>query len=401
MPPQEKPYRVYRGGRTKGKVPAPARRLRPRADGAEGRDGADGRVDYRGPGAGGRRRLSRGRRIAIAIGVLVILLVVWGVASFLAFRGGVKDANKRLDPNARLALTEQSGLLLSHPTNILLMGTDHNKTGGREGDRHSDSIMIVRTDPSKHRIAYLSIPRDLWVSIPGYGDHKINAAFQIGGPALAMKTITRFTGIPINHVAIVDFADFKDLIDAVGGVDLVVPAPIVSNKFDCPYATEQRCQVWQGWRFARGKQHMDGQRALVYARIRENRLDPSESDVTRAERQQRVLQAIASRLTSPTTLVKLPFMGGKVAAPLATDLSPSQLVQLGWVKFRAPAGRALHCRLGGTGASFGGQSVIDPSEDNRNVIAMVVGRSAPQPPAPGSGPYGPGCAVGNAALPRR
>jgi anionic cell wall polymer biosynthesis LytR-Cps2A-Psr (LCP) family protein len=200
---------------------------------------------------------------------------------------------------------------------------------------------------------------------------------------------------------IVDFADFKDLIDSVGGVDVDVPAPIVSNRFDCPYATAQRCQQWEGWRFHKGKQHMNGERALVYSRIRENRLDPSESDVTRGERQQRVLQAIASKLTSPRTLVMLPFMGGDLAKPLSTDLSTGQLTQLGWVKFRAPSGRALHCRLGGTGSFVGGQSVIEPSEDNRNVLAMVVGRSAPQPPAPGSGPYGPGCVVGDRALPRR
>jgi LCP family protein required for cell wall assembly len=399
MPPDEKPYRVYRGGRAKGAVPLPPRPGRTRAgDGGRRRDG---NVDYRGPGGRPRRRLSRGRLVAIGFALLLLLVVVWGATSYLSFRGGVEDANKRLDPNARLALTDQSGLLLSHPTTILLLGTDHAKVGGREGDRHSDSIMLVRTDPSKHRIAYLSIPRDLRVTIPGYGDQKINAAFQIGGAPLAMKTIKDFTGVDVNHVAIVDFADFKDLIDAVGGIDVDVPGPILSNKFDCPYATDQRCAAWQGWRFAKGKQHLDGRRALVYARIRENKLDPSESDVTRAERQQRVLQAIAGRLTSPKTLVKLPFMGDQIAAPLATDLSAQQMVQLGWVKFRAPAGRALHCRLGGTGSYVGGQSVIEPSEDNRNVIAMVMGRSAPQPPAPGSGPYGPGCVVGDAALPRR
>ena len=59
------------------------------------------------------------------------------------------------------------------------------------------------------------------------------------------------------------------------------------------------------------------------------------------------------------------------------------------------------CRLGGTGSTYGGQYVIEPSEDNRNVIAMVVGKSAPQPPPPGSGPFGPGCVVGDEALPRR
>ena len=66
-----------------------------------------------------------------------------------------------------------------------------------------------------------------------------------------------------------------------------MPKPILSNSFDCPYATAARCEAWPGWRFGKGKQTMDGRRALIYSRIRENRLDPSESDITRGERQQR------------------------------------------------------------------------------------------------------------------
>ena len=100
-----------------------------------------------------------------------------------------------------------------------------------------------------------------------------------------------FTGIPIQHVVIVDFNSFKDLIDAEGGITVDVPRKILSNRFDCPYATAQRCQEWQGWRFDKGKQHMDGERALIYSRIRENRLDPSENDLTRGARQQAVAQA--------------------------------------------------------------------------------------------------------------
>ena len=96
--------------------------------------------------------------------------------------------------------------------------------------------MIVRTDPSHHRLAYLSIPRDLLVSIPTVGTAKINAAYQYGGPALAIKTIEAFTGIPIDHVVIVDFDSFKELIDAEGGITIDVPENILSNRFDCPYA---------------------------------------------------------------------------------------------------------------------------------------------------------------------
>ena len=391
----EKPYRVYRGGRVRGGVPLRTKPAPPPREDGEG-------TRYRGPSqpARPRRRWGWGSRIALALGILLLLLVAWGVASYLSFRSGVKAANDRVSAETRAALDPQDGLLLSHATDVLLLGTDHASSTARAGLRHSDSIMLVRTDPSHHRIAYLTIPRDLRVPIPGHGESKINAAFQIGGPALAVRTVRRFTGLPINHVVVVDFGNFSKLIDDLGGIDVTVPAPILSNRFDCPYSSAARCRRWPGWRFAKGKQHMDGRRALVYSRVRENRLDPSESDLTRGERQQRVLQALESKITGVGTVFKLPWVGGDLLRPLTTDLSSGQFLQLGWVKFRASGSRSLYCRLGGDISSSGGQAVIIPSEDNRNVIAMVLGDSAPQPPAPGSGPFGPGCVVGDAALPR-
>ena len=207
--------------------------------------------------------------------VVFLLIVVWAVASWFAFSSGVSDANKRLDPNAKAALNPQSGLLLSHSTTILMLGTDNNaKLASRAGDMHSDSILLLRTDPSHHRLYYLSIPRDLQVAIPGSSTQKINAAFQIGGAALAIKTIRQFTGLDINHVMVVNFGDFKDLIDRLGGITVNVPKPIRSNRFDCPFPTQARCDRWQGWRFHKGPQHMNGERALIYSRIRENLLDP-------------------------------------------------------------------------------------------------------------------------------
>jgi polyisoprenyl-teichoic acid--peptidoglycan teichoic acid transferase len=382
MAREEKPYRVYRGGRAKGKVPAtPSRPSRAARE--------ESRKEYRGPGAA-RRATGRprwGRRIGLAVIVVLVLIVVWAIASWFSFSSGVSDANKRLDPNAKLALAQQSGLLLSHSTTILLLGTDNAAVGHREGDRHSDSIMLLRTDPSHHRLYYLSIPRDLQVPIPGSSTQKINAAFQIGGPALAIKTIRQFTGLEINHVIVVNFADFKDLIDALGGITVNVPKPIRSNRFDCPYPTQARCQQWQGWRFHKGSQHMSGERALIYSRIRENLLDPAETDVTRGARQQGVMDAVAAKFTSPSTLVRIPFSGSGLAKPLTTDLSAGQLVQLGWVKFRASSSSSIHCRLGGD-LSGGGS----PSEDNPATIAMFLGKSAPQPP---TGPFEPGCVIGH------
>jgi LCP family protein required for cell wall assembly len=393
MAREEKPYRVYRGGRAKGKVPTASPRAgRTDRDAAGGRGASGGRppAEYRGPGAPTRRRRPRwGRRIAIGAAVLFVLIVVWAVASWFSFSSGVSDANKRLDQNAKLALASQSGLLISHSTTILMLGTDNAPLVGRTGDNHSDSILLLRTDPSHHRLYYLSIPRDLQVPIPGYGTQKINAAFQNGGPALAIKTIRAFTGLAVDHVMVVNFADFKDLIDALGGITVNVPKPIRSNRFDCPYATQARCSAWQGWRFAKGPQHMSGSRALIYARIRENMLDPAETDITRGARQQAVLEAAASRFTSPTTLMRLPFSGGSLVKPLTTDLSAGQLMQLGWVKFRASNASSIHCRLGG---DLGGGGTGSPSEDNAATIAMFLGKSAPQPPTDA---FGPGCVTGH------
>jgi polyisoprenyl-teichoic acid--peptidoglycan teichoic acid transferase len=385
----QKPYRVYRGGRTKGKVPLVRRAESDRRD----RNG-------RAPRPAGlhepkrRRRVPWGRVLAIGIPAFVLLLVLWTVLGYLAVRRGVADANDRLPASVAAELASQDGLLLTSPTQILLLGTDGDRSVRRAGFNRSDSIMVVRTDPDRKRIAYLSIPRDLRVEIPGHGTRKINNAMQIGGAALALRTVKQLTGLDINHVAIVDFDDFKGVIDALGGITVDVPKKIVSNNFDCPFDAK-RCATWEGWRFGKGEQEMDGRRALIYSRIRENRLDPAENDLTRNARQQQVLDGIAHEVTSVGTFVRLPWIGDDLVQPLATDLSAGQLLQLGWARFRADDSRALHCRLGGTPEAVGGESVLLGGEDNVAAIAMFAGRTAAQPPPPGSGPFGAGCAVGH------
>jgi LCP family protein required for cell wall assembly len=391
---EDKPYRVYRGGRVKGKVPTLPRPERKRSP--------DGRRPSRpaGPAPAGERPRRRRRLIWLTFVILFVVLIVWAVTSYLALRSGVAKANDRLDAGTRSALVPQDGLLLSEPTIILLLGTDHSgRVAARHSARRSDSIQLVRTDPERNRLAFLSIPRDLRVPIPGHGFRKVNAAFQLGGAELTIRTVRSFTGVPVNHVAIVDFGAFRGLIDAMGGITVDVPKPIVSNRFDCPYSTAERCNRWPGWRFGRGKQKMDGRHALVYARIRENRLDPSETDLTRSERQQDVIEAIARKLTRPTTLVIMPWMADDVVRPLTTDLTTNQFLQLGWRKFRASDSHTLHCRLGGSPATVGGESVlIGEADDNLETLAMFRGISAPQPPPRGAGPFAPGCVVGSKRL---
>jgi len=386
MPAQDKPYRVYRGGRVKGRVPL----TRYQSPGKTTPPGS-------GDGAATPKRRRPGRWIAAGIGGLLLLLIVWGVAGYFSMRSGVADANERVPPGVRRQLSKTDGMLVSTPTTILVLGTDGGNRPGRQAANRADSIMLLRTDPGKRRLAYLSIPRDLQVEIPEYGVAKINAANQFGGPALALRTVKDLTGLEVNHVVFVDFDRFEELIDAVGGIEVNVPRRIQSNRFDCPYKTAAQCSAWNGWRFARGKQHMDGRRALVYSRIRHNVLHPSETDFDRARRQQQVVAATLDKVTSFGTSLKLPFVGGDLVKPLATDLSAWELMQLGWVYFRADTGKALHCRLGGDPATVGGESVILGTEDNVSTIAMFTGRSAPLAPARGV-PYAPGCVIGDRRL---
>ena len=139
---------------------------------------------------------------------------------------------------------------------------------------------------------------------------------------------------------------------------------------------------------------MNGWRAQIYSRIRENQLNPADNDITRGERQQQVLHAVIAKLTGFSTFLKAPFSGASFVDPLTTDLSAWDFVELAWVMKRASASSTLHCRLGGNTDPTGTSDII-PSEDNRAVIGMVTGASAPQPPRPGTGTYGPGCFVGH------
>jgi LCP family protein required for cell wall assembly len=386
MSRQDKPYRVYRGGRVKGRVPT-----LPKPERTTSRDGRRRpRLRYPGPGPKEprRRRLGWRSRILLTLALVFLLLVAWAVASYLSLRKGAEDANKRLPPAALNALEPQNGLLLSHSSVILLLGTDHAAyERQRAGFRRTDSILLIRTDPGRGRLSYLSIPRDLRVEIPGHGFNKVNHAMQVGGPALAIRTVRQL--VPeVNHVVIVNFDAFKDVIDEVGGITVDVPGPILSNKFDCPYPTQERCDRWDGWRFAKGRQEMDGRRALVYSRVRENRLNPAEGDMTRGRRQQEVITALLSKLTSLGVLARMPWIGDDVMRPLTTDMSAGEFMQLAVVQKRS--NRELRCRLGGTPQSLGGGSYIAPDEERHRTLLAFLGRSAPQPPLPGSA-FGSGC----------
>ena len=369
----DKPYRVYKGGRAKGGVPTLTRRPRPKPT----RQVDDGRPPerYRGPGPVKReRRWGPGRIVFITVILLILLLIGWTVAGYLSVRSGVKKANSRLSPAAKGQLAPQDGLMISTPSTILVVGSDHSTHPTRRGNRLADTIMLIRTDPEHHSMSYLSIPRDLEVDVPGYGHEKINSSLPLGGPSLTIRTVREAFGFDINHVILLDMTNFKDVIDALGGIEVDVRNPAVTHH-DCPYKSADKCRRWGGWRFGRGRQHMDGKRARVYMRIRNNELNPAEGDLNRVGRQQQVVQATLGKMVGAGTFLRLPFAGDDLVSPLTTDLSTPQVFQLGWLRFRASKDRTVYCRLGVSG----------DGDDNAAVLLMFTGRSAIQPPSPVSG----------------
>jgi LCP family protein required for cell wall assembly len=273
-----------------------------------------GRRRPRAPREGGPLTPGRVLRwIAVAVaGWLVLSLLLFLLSAQL--EGGVSE-------RAEDALSSKGSLLTG--STVLVLGSDarlgESIDESQTGPARADSVMLVRVGFGTVR--KLSIPRDAYAEIPGHGAQKINAAYAIGGAALMIETVERFlgNGLEVNHLIEIDFDDFPELIDALGGIDVTAETKICSPPFD---------NFWKGLTFPKGENHLDGDRALGFARIRKNNCAPNETDLERAERQQEVLNGIRRRLLSPATFLRLPLVSWRAPKTLKTDMSGPSLLAL-------------------------------------------------------------------------
>jgi LCP family protein required for cell wall assembly len=218
-----------------------------------------------------------------------------------------------------------AGFPLTSPNNILVLGSDRRPKGSREpgantsGPSRSDTIMLIRTGGGHS--ARLSIPRDTVLEIPGHGMQKINAAYAFGGPALSITTIEHYLGIPINHLVEVNFEDFPQLIDAMGGVDYsggCVISRLDGGSRNGGYTL----------RLSKGTHRLNGKQALALARTRENLCAPNQTDLQREEHQQALFQDMKSRLASFSSFVRLPLIAWNAPPAIISDMSGPTLLGL-------------------------------------------------------------------------
>ncbi len=369
----DQPYKVYRSlprglrSRLRGEDDLELEHERKR--GPRGPSRRDGRLRP-GDGLPWWRRQLRPRRLILWV---VGLIVAWVALSFVLFLiSASTHSGGSIPASAEAALSPGSNMLTGTDT-VLVLGTDQRPKGTHEAGANTsdvgsrtDTIMLWRIGGGTSR--RLSIPRDTLVNIPGYGQQKINAAYAIGGPKLAIQTIERFTGLQINHLIVVNLANFPKFIDAIGGI--TIKTGRICSQISGGAANG-------GWtlNLRPGTHHLTGIQALVLARTRENSCNAASTDLTREAYQQKILNAIKSKLLSPTSFLHLPWASWYAPQAVRTDMGGFTLFQL----FAAAelGGSAPTDILKPTGGAYvpgvGSSLIASPSDVHRAVSKLMNG----------------------------
>jgi len=329
----------------------------------------------------------------------------WILLSFLAFAVSAQLQSFKLSGEARDAL-HGNPLLLPSAQTILVLGTDARPPNTKEpgaphsqkcfeqqeggdaphdgcspGEYRADTLMLIRAGGGAFR--KLSIPRDSYAEIPGQPPTKINAAFAFGGAKAQIEAVEDFLGIEIDHVAIVDFTGFEDLIDAVGGVKVNLKHKLCSDISGGAGGGQGGVTI----RLPKGESTLSGEKALAYARTRE----PSEcpgpgksyytlgyNDFNRAQAQQQVINGIKDRLTDPLRLpynfVKGPIIGWDAPKAFVSDMGFLTMPQLVLSAAFGGSGKTdVLCAHGECGEGPEGSVEVPDSVRRRAVHRLIDG----------------------------
>lgn len=298
--------------------------------------------------------------------VVVLFLLLFAATGFLLYKNP-----PLLNSMSGLFLHDQKGVVGwngTDPLNILLMGIDQRTTE----QTRSDSMIILHIDPATSHATMLSVPRDLWVDMPGdYGYYKLNAAYALGGtqgPQFAQLAVETTLGVPINYYAVIKFEGFKKIVDALGGITVCVPTALHDDAYpdDVGYGSHVLD-------IKAGCQTMNGTLALEYSRERHAN---AQQDLGRIQQQQAVLAGIEKRLMEPGMIFHLPSLLSAAGSAFITDIPTSALPELGVLLGRAHGAATQHLYLDQNGGyvtnavSSDGQDIL--SGDWPKINALIA-----------------------------
>lgn len=292
------------------------------------------------------RQLMRG----ICIGIALLLVV------------GTVSGQDETVPEAMIRIDEGGYDIL----NILLLGAD---TANSRNNGRTDALMVVSINRTVGTVSLLSIPRDLWVYVPGYGMDKINTAYATGenanaqGAALLRETIEYNLGLVIDYHARVDFSSFTRLIDDLGGIEVAVDCLIEDWRLKEPTLDPTLEDNWELFTLPIGVQHMNGDLALWYARSRR-----TTSDFDRGRRQQAIIRAIWSRVRALDMWEQLTDVYAQVTELVSTDLGAAEMISLASIASTMDTSRMASFTFRPNievtfGTSEDGQSILLPVRD--------------------------------------
>lgn len=216
---------------------------------------------------------------------------------------------------------------------MLVMGLDYRDWEAQDGPPRTDTMILLTIDPLTKTAGILNIPRDLWVSIPGFDYGRINTAYPLGiaynvpggGPQQAMDTVEQLIGVPIDYYAIIDFSAFEKFIDELGGINVKVDTEIWVDPIGPGNTVDLKP----------GNYLLDGKTALAYARARHT----DGGDFDRAQRQQQVILAIRDRIIDlgpAKAIAKAPAIYNELASGIHTNLSLNDAIKLAWLGLEIP-----------------------------------------------------------------
>ena len=268
---------------------------------------------------------------------------------------------------------------------LLVMGVDAPNASLRDKDENAfegtrtDTMMLVRVDSDKQKVAVVSIPRDSKVYIAGSnGIDKINAAHAIGGADLAVQTVQDSFGIPIDNFVVVNFRGVRELVDAVGGIEVYIEKPM--------HYTDNTAKLFIN--FEPGTHHLDGKQAEAFLRFRHDQY----GDIGRIRRQQQFIVAVTKKLRDPWTITRIPALTKLASQYVQTDLSLDELITLAFfgkdVNMSTIRTATLPGHPGGTRVSYW---IVDPEAAQMVLDRLVLDN--PEPPYGGGAPADPGQAA--------